>query len=150
MIKTWCLVLLACVGCRSVPSLPPADLSAPGWKVQQGQAIWKPTKSRPELAGELLLATNPAGDCFVQFTKTPFSIVTAQRMNDTWQIEFGDGKNSWCGQGEPPRRFVWFQLPGAFARGGVGGGWSFVQHGTNIWRFENPRTGETLEGGFVQ
>src|SRR6476620_10614627 len=86
---TLLLALVLCVSCRSLPPLPPADLSAPGWRMQQGQALWKPTKSRPELAGELLLATNANGDFFVQLSKTPFTLATAQRIGDQWQIEFG-------------------------------------------------------------
>src|SRR5688572_9619670 len=82
------LLLLLWAACRSLPPLPPADLSAPGWHVQQGQAIWKPTKSRQELAGELLFATNSAGDFFVQFSKSPFTLATAQMMSGQWQIEF--------------------------------------------------------------
>src|SRR5690349_312352 len=44
-------------GCRTSVPMPPADFSGGGWQVQQGQAVWKPSQSRPELAGELLFAT---------------------------------------------------------------------------------------------
>lgn len=136
-----------CFGCRTMPPLPPVTLSA-DWKLQQGQAIWKPTRSRPELAGELLLATKTNGDFFVQFSKTPFSLATAQVVNGQWQIEFGDGERRWNGRGRPPPRFVWFQLPRALAGAGVSDNWKFERVTTNTWRLENHRTGETLEGGF--
>jgi len=128
--------------------LPPADLSAPGWRVQQGQALWKPTKSKPELAGELLLATNTNGDFFVQFAKTPFTLASARVARDCWHIEFGSGDYRRNGQGEPPNRFVWFQLPRALAGKNPGGDWQFRQDSTNLWRLENPRTGESLAGYF--
>jgi len=137
-----------CLGCRSTLPLPPADFSAPGWHVQQGQALWKPTRNRPELAGELLLATNANGSFFVQFTKTPFPLATVQVSNESWQIEFGSGEHSWRGRGQPPARFVWFQLPRALAGNGVTPSWRFERTATNFWRFENHHTGETLEGRF--
>jgi len=120
----------------------------PGWTLQQGQAVWKPTAKRPELAGELLMATNANGDYFVQFTKNPLPVATAERLKGRWQIIFGADKFSWRGCGEPPKRFVWFQLPRAMAGAPVTGHWQFRTMTTNSWRFENSHTGETLEGGF--
>ncbi len=137
-----------CVSCRSLPPLPPVDLSAPGYRVQQGQALWKPTKTRPELAGELLLATKTNGDFFVQFMKTPFTLAKAQSVGDQWQIDLGSGDYHRSGHGPPPVRFVWFQLSAALAGAGVSGNWSFDRVTTNSWRLENHRTGEALEGGF--
>ena len=93
--------------------MPPADFSAPGWRVQQGQAVWKPSSSRPELAGDLLLATNVNGNFFIQFSKMPFPLATAQVSGDQWQIEFGADQYAWHGRGTPPDRFGWFQLPRA-------------------------------------
>ena len=135
-------------GCRTAPPLPPADFSAPGWRVQQGQAIWKPSASRPELAGDLLLATNANGNFFIQFSKIPFPLASAQVSGDQWRIEFGADKFSWHGSGPPPNRFTWFQLPRALLGAHVLGDWKFTRVETNSWRLENPQTGETLEGEF--
>lgn len=137
-----------CVSCRSLPPLPPADLSAPGWQVQQGQAIWKPTRERPELAGELLLATNRSGDFFLQFSKTPFTLATAQVMSGQWQIEFGSGDYFRRGRGEPPPRFGWFQLPSALGGATLARAWRFERTDASFWRLSNQRTGESLEGSF--
>jgi hypothetical protein len=134
-------------GCRTAP-LPPADFSAPGWRVQQGQAVWKPSSNRPELAGDLLLATNSNGNFFVQFSKIPFPLATAQISGDQWQIEFGADEFSWHGSGSPPDRFAWFQLPRALLGANVSDNWKFIRVETNSWRLENPQTGETLEGEF--
>jgi hypothetical protein len=142
------LMLNLCAGCRTANPLPPADLSAPGWRVQQGQAVWKPSSSRPELAGDLLLATNVNGNFFVQFAKIPFPLVTAQVSGDQWQIEFGADKHSWHGRGTPPNYFGWFQLPRALLDPSLGDNWKFTHNETNSWRLQNSRTGETLEGEF--
>ena len=141
---------MICPGCRTLPSLPPIDLSAPDWTLQQGQAVWKPIRSRPELAGELLLATKTNGDFFVQFAKTPFTLATAQMVNGRWQIEFGAGDYQRRGAGQPPARFVWFQLPCALSGTEMSDHWKFERMTTNSWRLENHRTGESLEGGFFQ
>ena len=142
------LLLILCTGCHTVKPLPPADLSAPGWRVQQGQAVWKPPQTRSELTGDLLLATHVNGNFLIQFTKIPFPLVTAQKTGDQWQIQFGADRYAWHGRGTPPPRFGWLQLPRALRDEHVGGGWKFTRAETNSWRLENPRTGETLEGEF--
>jgi hypothetical protein len=142
------LALMICAGCRTANLLPASDFSTPGWRVQQGQAVWKPSSNRPELAGDLLLATNVNGKIFVQFSKIPFPLATAQVSGDQWQIEFGADKFSWHGRGIPPNRFAWFQLPRALRDAHLGGNWKFTRAETNSWRLENSHTGETLEGEF--
>jgi hypothetical protein len=141
-------LFFSCTGCHTANPLPPADFSAPGWGVQYGQAVWKPAAGRPELAGDLLLATNVNGNCFLQFSKIPFPLATAQVSGDQWQIEFGADKYSWHGHGAPPNRFGWFQLPNALRDTDIGGDWRFTRIETNSWRRENSHTGETLEGEF--
>ncbi len=145
------LVLLFAVitgGCVT-PPLAPANLSAPGWTVQEGQAVWKATASRPEIAGDLIVATNTDGDCFVQFTKTPLTLAVAQIAAGHWQLEFGNDQYSWRGSGAPPDRFVWFQLPRAFSGAPLQADWHF-QSSANGWQFDNSHTGEKLEGEFFQ
>jgi hypothetical protein len=142
------LSLVLAVSCRTANPLPPADLSSPGWQLRQGQAVWKPPQNRPELTGELLLATNANGNCLVQFSKTPFTLATAQIAAGGWQIEFGDGRHSWRGRGEPPRRFVWFQLPRLLAGDAAVKPWRFTRPTDGSWRLDNLRTGEFLEGEF--
>src|SRR5215831_18062058 len=70
--KTFALLtlILGVAGCRSLPPMPPADLSSPEWTVLQGQAVWRASHAAPEIAGEILVATNTAADTLVQFTKT--------------------------------------------------------------------------------
>jgi hypothetical protein len=140
--------LLVCAGCGTAGPLPPADFSAPGWQVQSGQAVWHPPADRPELAGDLLLATNADGNCFIQFSKMPFPLVTARISGDRWEIEFGAHEHTWHGTGAPPDRFAWFQLPGALLGANPPGSWRFARLAGQSWRLENSRTGEKLEGVF--
>lgn len=139
------LALLGGAGCRALPTLPPADLNAGGWSVRHGQAIWKPNQFRPELAGELLLATNVNGDCLIEFTKTPFVLATARQSGDLWLAQIGGGRHEWQGHGAGPRLFSWFELPHVLAGEKSSPSWRFTQtNGT--WRLENWRNGEWLEG----
>jgi hypothetical protein len=141
------LGLFFCVSCRTEP-LPPADLSLPGWRLRQGQAIWRPTQSRPELAGDLLMAVNANGDYLVQFSKTPFTLASAQVIDGHWRIELG--RHSWRGRGTPPARFAWFQLPHVLAGAPPHAPWNFTNRVDQTWRLDDPRTGEFLEGQFFQ
>lgn len=141
-------VLLSCVSCRIGPPLPAANFSAPGWQVQQGQAVWKPAKKRPELAGDLLLATNRNGDCVVQFSKIPFMLADARVSGNAWQMDFGGGKYLFRGRGAPPKRFAWFQLPRSLDAQQPPPPWKFARHADGSWRLENLRSGEFVEGAF--
>ena len=136
---------MLCASCRTAPPLPPADFSSPNWRVRQGQAVWKPSKNRPELAGDLLLATNANGNYVIQFSKTPFTLAAAQVADGAWQIEFGNARHSWSGRGAPPARFAWFQLPRSLAANEPGRPWIFTRQADDSWRLENTRTGEMLE-----
>jgi len=120
-------------------------LSAQGWRLLQGQAVWKPAKDKPELAGELLLATRTNGDTFVEFAKTPIPLVAAQSIAGQWQIEFGNGDRVCSGRREPPTRFIWFQLPRVMAGTNLSSGWRVEHTAAKAWRLENARTGEILE-----
>ena len=138
--------LLWCVSCRTAVPLTPVNFSEPGWRVQPGQAVWRPDKNRDELVGDLLLATNTNGNRFVQFSKSPFLLATAQTDGSAWQIAFGDTRYFWHGHGQPPARFVWFQLPSALAGGKLEPDWIFHRTAGANWRLENSATGESLEG----
>ena len=142
------LLGISLCSCRTDEPIQQADFSSPGWRVQEGQAVWKPSYSRLELAGDLVLATNLNGDFFVQLTKSPFPLVTAQNLNGRWQMEFGAEESSWHGQHEPPSRFAFFQLPRALLGGRLAGNWKFQNLTTNFWRLENRQSGEYLEGEF--
>ncbi len=140
-------ILIFSTGCRTAAPLPKADLSAPGWKTFQGQAIWRAKKDAPEIVGEILLATNTNGRAFVQFTKTPFPFVIAQTTTNAWQIESPTQNRSYSGHGSPPDRVIWFQLPRALANQPLPKRWRWKNDGAN-WQLENPSSGERLNGYF--
>lgn len=141
-----CIFVLALlVSCRTPPPLPSIQLSEPGWHLRQGQAVWRPGRGKPELAGDLLFAAHNDGRFWIQFTKTPFPLVTARRDGTVWQIEF-QGHHPFSGKGEPPKRFVWFEVPRIAAEQTPASPWRMEKISKESWRIENPRTGESLEG----
>jgi hypothetical protein len=126
------------MGCASAPLTAP-EMTA-DWKIQQGQAVWKP-RGGSGIAGELLVATNKSGDFVVEFSKPPITIATARRSGKQWQLEFPAERKSYRGRGAGPSRVVWLRLPMALAGGESG--WK-VSTNTMGWRLERGK--ESLEG----
>jgi hypothetical protein len=126
--------------------LPPVNLDSPGWKIQQGQAVWKQKKAAPELAGEILFATNSDGRALLQFTKTPFPFVIAQKTPTSWQLEIPAQNKKYSGPGTPPSRISWFHLMSALNGQLPKKPWTFQKMADDNWRLENKKTGETVEG----
>jgi hypothetical protein len=142
------LWLLGLTACRSGPPLPPLNLSEPGWTLRRGEAVWRAKRSAPEVAGEILLATNPDGRTFVQFTKTPFPVIVAQSTPRSWQIEAPAQNRRYSGNGPPPARLIWFQLPQVASGIRPADPWTASRR-AHEWRLENRSTGESLEGYFA-
>jgi hypothetical protein len=120
--------------------------TGPEWRVQEGQALWRPGKRYPELGGDLVLARNNDGSCVMQFSKTPFSLVVAQTTRTNWYIEFPPRHLSFAGRPPPPTRFAWLYLPAALAGQALPARFRFVRKPDAGWRLENTHSGETLEG----
>ncbi len=139
-------LLVYLTGCRTIPTLPPVNLSEPGWKTRQGQAVWRATSTAPEIAGDLMIATNPDGRSFVQFTKTPLPFVVAQSTPEAWQIQFVPNNKTYSGRGNPPARLVWLYLPRCLAGRPPPKSWTWEPLDNDRWRLENRSTGEFLEG----
>lgn len=138
-------ILMSCGGCRTATtSLFTA--SGPGWRVQQGQALWRPRRRFPELGGDLVMASDENGRCLIQFAKTPMSLVTAQTTRTNWLIQFPAGNMSFTGRGQPSSRFAWLFLPAALAGEPLPARMHFKAKPDGGWRLENVRSGETLEG----
>ena len=140
------LLLQFCASCRSTAPFPSVDLSEPGWRIQQGQAIWKLGKNKPELAGEITFARHTDGRCLLEFTKTPFPLVRAKMSATRWEIEFPPQKLHFSGGGQPPARLAWLQLMLALTGKPVAPPWHFELRPDGGWRLENPRRGESVEG----
>ncbi|MEY2429671.1 MAG: hypothetical protein QOJ40_2556 [Verrucomicrobiota bacterium] len=144
------LFLLAVTGCAMLPPLAPANLKDPGWSVREGQAVWKAKRGAAEIAGEILVATQPNGAAFVQFTKTPFPFVIAQATTNSWQIEIPTQNKRYSGPGQPPKRLIWLHLPRVLSGSPPPKGWSWRVLEGDRWLLENRASGESLEGYFTQ
>jgi hypothetical protein len=139
--------------CRTTSTLPPVNLSESGWAVRQGQAVWRSKKEAPEIAGELLVATNLNARSMVQFIKTPLPLVVAQTTADSWQIHFVPNNKTFSGQGTSPSRlarrylpYCWLYVARCLSGVAPPEPWSWQQLPNNNWRLENRKTGESLEG----
>lgn len=141
------LPVLLLAGCRTGPPIPPADLGADGWQTTRGQAVWRRNHQAPELAGEILFATQSNGRTFVQFSKNPFPLIVAQRTPESWEVQIPVQNRTYSGRGRPPGRLFWLAVPWVLqGEEPPPKGWAFRRLEANRWRFENRRTGEFLEG----
>ncbi len=148
--RVWLLLLLAGAGglaaCRSVPPSNPMDLTAPGWTIRRGQAVWRARSGAPELAGELLVATRTNDDLFLEFSKPPLPVVALQATAGVWSIHFSSRHRSFRGRGVPPARSAWMVLPRCLAGQASPAGWTFQRAGQDGWRLSRRGSGEYLEG----
>lgn len=133
-------------GCATAPPQNLFTISGPGWQIEQGQALWTPRQGAPQFGGDLVLATDTNGRSFVQFDKTPLTIVTAQVTPRQWLLRFPQGGGTWTGHGHPPTRTVWPYLAAALAGKPLPKPLHFEQKPGGNWRLENEKTGEILEG----
>ncbi len=147
------LLWLACLalgGCATVPRFAPANLNSPGWKLLQGQAVWRRSKSAPELAGELLLATNVDERAFVQFSKGSLPFLGAQSTPGAWQVEVPTQNQRFSGHGRPPARLIFLYLPLALEGKPLPARWSWQMTADENWRLEDRSTGQSISGFFTQ
>jgi len=139
-------VLLLLCSCRTPPALSPADLTAPGWAVSRGQAVWRSNRQSTEIAGELLVASHSTGRTLVEFTKTPLPILIAQTTSEHWRLELVMENRQYGGRMPAPARALWVHLA-ACLRGSVPpGGVRFSRLDDSRWRLENTVSGEVIEG----
>jgi hypothetical protein len=120
--------------------------SGTGWRVRQGQALWRPRRGYPELGGELVVASHEDGRCFIQFAKTPMALVSVQTTPTQWLIQFPAGRMSFTGHRQRPTRFAWLYLPAALGGEQLPQPLRLERKPDGGWRMENTRSGETLEG----
>jgi hypothetical protein len=139
---------LLLTGCQLIPALPPVDLAAPGWSMVEGQAIWRPKRDAPELAGEFLLATNVIHAIYFQFNKAPFPLVVAQASANGWQLEIPTKGKIYSGPGAAPARIIWLRLPALLRGEPPPGDWTWARSG-ETWTLKNKKTGEEIQGVFT-
>lgn len=138
------LVVLALSGCRTASRPPPVNLSEPGWRLRQGQALWQSKKSAPEIAGEVVLASNPGGHLFIQFLKNPLPLLSAEIDKDNWRIEFIPEKRQFSGRGAPPKQLIWLHLLRALQQLPIAADLGVAKTSEGGTRIANSRTGETV------
>lgn len=118
----------------------------PGWRVQNGQALWRPRGDLPELGGDLVMASHADGQCAIEFAKTPLALVVAQTTRTNWLVRFPPRDLNFGGRGKPPVRFAWLHLHAALAGEPLPAEFRFERKPDGGWRLENTRSGETLDG----
>lgn len=140
------VLILVGSGCRTIPPFSAVDFMDTGWKVGQGQAIWKPDRKNPEIAGDLTIARHPDGRTVAQFTKSPFPFVIAQTSSNGWQIEFVAFNRTLRAPGPAPGRIGWLHLVDCLAGSPPPNPWTFRRLPDHQFRLENASSGESLEG----
>ena len=139
------ILLFSLAGCRTAPApLPAINLSEAGWKLRDGQALWRSAKDAPEIAGEVTLALHPDGRSWVQFTKTPLPFLSAEITKEGWRIEFIPERRVFFGRGVPPARLLWLHLARALNGLAPPAPLRFEKSADGGGRLENRSTGETL------
>jgi hypothetical protein len=133
-------------GCRTAPKNPLFIATGPGWRVQEGQALWRPRQHLPELGGDLVIASHPDGRCVLEFAKTPLPLVLVQSSRTNWLIDFPPQRLRFSGRRAPSTRFAWLYLQAALSGEALPADLVFQRRADGGWRLENARSGESLEG----
>jgi hypothetical protein len=142
-------ITMFAIGCRTIPQMQAVNLSEPGWKLRQGQAVWRTQADAPEIAGEILFATHPDGRTVLQFAKNPIPFVNVQTSNELWQIEFVPQQKEYSGKGSPSVRLVWVHLARALAGQRAQSPLSMTNSPPGEFTFVNRSNGEMVSG-FLQ
>lgn len=137
-------------GCATIGPLPAADLSAAGWTVKRGQAVWKFGNDAPEIVGDLLVAARSNGELFAQFSKTPLTVATARYDGKNWELDLAMFQRRIARHGPPGDRFALFQVARQINGTSLPKPWVFSTKADGRWRLENPQTGEYVEGFWAQ
>jgi len=139
-------VLPALVGCHTWNPAP-LDLAGPGWTVVHGQAVWHPAGRDLELAGEMLLATRPAGnEGYLQFGKGPMTLAESRTDGTHWLAHFPAMNREFSGRGPAPGRLAWSQLLRIATGQAPSADWTWTGSLEDRWRLEHRRSGEWIEG----
>lgn len=139
---------LLSVGCATSSSTAAKseriDLSAPGWTIRQGQALWKPGTDKPEIAGELVVASHPTAGSYIQFSKT-LPILSGRITSSGWEFENTTENKQYSGGGNPPSRIVWLQLLRAIEGQEISGRWTVARPSKDFVTLEDEHRGERLQ-----
>jgi hypothetical protein len=140
------LTVAAFSGCRTAAPLPAIDLTAPGWRLYQGQAVWRTKADAPEVAGEIVFATNRRGETMLQLTKNPLPFVTAQTRGNAWQIHYASERRRFSGRSTPDARLSWVHLARALNGMAPPAPLRFETTAGGGFALRNSETGESITG----
>ncbi|MCC7373127.1 MAG: hypothetical protein IT581_00615 [Verrucomicrobiales bacterium] len=140
------IVLAGCTSPRDRSSPPPTAISG---EVRTGQAVWRPRRQMPELAGELVVVNPPGPDFLIRFSKDPLCLVHAESRDGRWRVEFAAGTQHRQGRGRLPRWTAWLILADAMESRPLPKPWTGEVTASGEIQLSNPRTGESLEGFLV-
>jgi hypothetical protein len=118
--------------------------------VRQGQAVWTRKRGASEIAGELVVATGSDGQAFVQFSVNGLPLLIAQTAPHRWSAEVPTQNQQYSGHGQPPKRLMLLYVPRALTAASLPAGWRWQRLENNGWRLEDPASGQSLEGYFLQ
>ena len=136
--------LLWATGCSTPPKAEAVDLSAPGWTVRQGQALWKPGADKPEIAGDVVVSTHPTAGSYIQFSKT-LPIVSGRITSAGWEFENIAENKRYSGGGKPPKAIVWLQLLRAIDGQDISDRWTVARPSSDFVTLEDEFRGERLQ-----
>lgn len=145
----WPALLAALIissGCQTATPKKLFTVSGSGWNVRQGQAVWCPRKDAPHFGGDLILAGDGKGDAFVEFDKTPLTLVSAQITATRWLVHFPQQQKNYSGHTPAPTRVIWFYLPAALDGKSLPKPLHFERKPNGGWLLSNSSSGETVEG----
>jgi hypothetical protein len=136
-------------GCAALPAahLPALDTSASGWTVRQGQALWRTENGKPEIAGDVVLSSNPQAGSFIQFSKT-LPIVSGRIAPEGWEFSAVPQNKHYSGRAKPPRRIVWLQLLRVLEGQEISNRWTVAKPSPDYILLEDLDSGERLEVRF--
>lgn len=144
------MAALVC-GCGTLVPLQTMNRGEEGWKLQQGQGIWKGENAADELVIGFALATHPDGRAQLQVFKEILLLATVQIGSSHWVVDEPLRKRRVSGRvvdGEalrPPTREAWLQLVLGLSGSTIDGAWKLERNGTERVLFQNSATGERME-----
>jgi hypothetical protein len=142
---SFCLALVLLAACATTaPPVAEVPLSDPLWQVRRGQAVWKPEADQPDIAGDIVLSTHPAGGSSIQFSKT-MPILSGRISPAGWSFDLPPEDRHHSGGGDPPARIVWLQLLRALEGKKISERWTLAKPSDLFVALENQHTGERLE-----
>ena len=138
-------------GCASAPpatpGAAPVDMSGPGWTVRQGQALWKPGRKDPEIAGDVVVSSDATGGSYVQFSKT-LPIVSGRLTSKGWEFDAIAQQKRYSGGGKPPAKTIWLQMLRALEGNEVADRWTVAHPSDQYILLAHEHSGERLEVHF--